>query len=93
MIDVEAGIPNPRPYPNKCHYYDHPKKKYGALKPFHNCQVVRIEIDESGLRLKPIAAIPGKAIMGVLTKRADFSAIRDLLGKKGLGDIQVFPVL
>lgn len=93
VIDVEAKIPRPIPFAPYCHRYDSPTNRYGALKPFHWCQVVRIEIDKNIFRSCPILAIPGKAIMGFLIKESDVVAARELLDSKRLGSVPIFPIL
>jgi len=93
VIDVSTEMPNPLPPPNQCHHFDSPRYRYGVLKPFHRCKVVRIEIPNSDLRSIPISSIPGKAVLGILVKPEDAFAVIKLLNCKKLGELPVFPVL
>ena len=93
VIDVSTEMPNPLPPRNKCHRYDNPRFRYGVLKPFNLCNVVRVEIPSSDLRTLPISAISSKAIMGILVKKSDFNIVKVLLKLKGMNQVRVFALL
>jgi len=93
VIDVSTKPPSLLPPPNECHYYDWPRMRARALRPFNNCDVVRVEIRPSDFRGIPIAVIPNSIVMGMLVKHGDYFCVKKLLREKKLGDISVFPLL
>lgn len=90
VIDVSTSPPIPRPPPKECHHYDWPRKRIGALYPFHYCGVVRVEIPQSEIHRLPITSISGHIITGLLVKQEDYSAIENLWE---WGEIRIFPLL
>lgn len=92
-IDVSTEWPDQLPPPNQCHRYDNPRYRRGVLDPFNYCDVVRVEIPESNLHKIPIKAIPYQAVMGMLIKRKDRSAIVSLLKSKRMDKVKVFALL
>lgn len=93
VIDVEAKLPKPLPPPKKCHYYDSPHKRYGALSPFHYCDVVRIEMAKLGPMQSPVTSIPQRAILAYLVRSRDRESIGARLRTKRVDDSIVFSVL
>ena len=90
VVDVSTSPPFPRPPPKECHCYDWPRKRRGALAPFHYCDVVRVEIPQSEVHKLPITSIPEHIIMGMLVNQEDYPAIESLWE---WGEIRVFPLL
>ena len=93
VIDVSTDIPKPLPPRNICHHYDRPRFRYGVLRPFNLCNVVRIEIPNSDLRTIPISAVSNRAIMGILVKKGDIDIVKRLLKLKGMNQVRVFALL
>jgi|GEM_PF-6045155 len=96
IIDVTpiAKPPDPFPSPRECHRYDWICSRR-KLWPFHQCDVVRLEIPETDFGL-PITAIPCQAIMGMLIRRKEHHGIVNLLQELKKWDMKrigVFPLL
>jgi hypothetical protein len=93
VIDVSSKPPSVPPPPSECHYYDWPRMRSRVLRPFNMCDVVRVEIQASGIEGIPIAAISNSAIMGMLVKHGNYFVIKRMLKEKKLDEIAVFPLL
>jgi len=93
VIDVSTERPNPLPPRNKCHRYDNPRFRYGVLRPFNFCNVVRVEIPSSDLRTLPISSVSSKAIKGILVKKSDLNIVKKQLKLKGMNQVRVFALL
>jgi hypothetical protein len=91
IINV-SNPPHPLPPPNKCHHFDYPRFRVAALRPFHYCNVVRVEIPERK-QFPAISLIRWDSIMGMLVKPQNQQDIAELLQSKGLGEIEIFAVL
>ena len=92
IINVSKSPPHPLPPPNTCHHFDYPRFRINALRPFHYCDVVRVEIPERN-QFPAIGSIRWDSIMGMLAKPQNQHDIAKLLQSKGLGKVEIFAVL
>ena len=93
VIDVSTGRPNPVPPPNRCHWYDNPRRRMGVLNPFNFCNVVRVEVPGSQFQGIAIARIPSDAMLGLLVRRTARKTVLDRMREKGLRKVKVFGLL
>ncbi len=77
---------------DKCHHFDNVRYRK-PLSPFNYCDVIRIEVPKSLHFGVPMASIPSECIVGVLVRRGRYSDTRKCLDMKGMGNIEVFPLL
>jgi hypothetical protein len=93
VINVSTNRPNPLPPPNKCHLFDNPRFRVNVLRPFHYCDIVRVEIPAEVDQFPAVSSIRWDAIMGVLVKPRNQNDIARLLHDKGLEQVEIFGVL
>jgi hypothetical protein len=93
VISVSTEFPHPLPPPNKCHYYDIPRKRAGVLSPFHYCDVVRIEIPPPCAGEEPIAEISSEAVLALLVKAEHVPWVAFRLEAKDMIGTEYFALL
>ena len=93
VISVSTNRPDPLPPPNKCHHFDNPRFRVNVLRPFHYCDIVRVEIPAEVNQFPAISSIRWDSIMGMLAKPRNQNDIAKLLQDKGLGQVEIFDVL
>jgi len=93
VIDVSIERPARTPNPNQCHYFDNAYARYGVLKPFNYCDVVRIEIPKTMLNQSPIVALSHSLVLGILCKKNHKGKVSRLLTAKKMGRTKIFSLL
>jgi hypothetical protein len=73
-----------------CWYFDVPSYKFGPLRPFSFCKVVRAKMPYEHYTGEPIFKIPAQAIVGVMVQYGEKEAFRQLLNQKGMGHVKLF---
>lgn len=89
IVDVQHYGGQKR-YLRNCWHYDVAKRKYGSLRPFNYCKVVRVKIPLDRITKEPVLRLPPESIVGMMVQHGEKHIFAKALAQKSMKHVKLF---